>query len=208
MLTDEVHTSQDVQAKRKTECLDENTKVCPRCGATLFRDMHVCYGCLYDFDATQRKSFLATNGYIDTENDMSSKKECIPTGRVEMQNISEKPSSHSLPDSADDTIDLSEVYTPRDAEVEIITASMEVRREIPIEGITIGRDSDNDVILRDRTVSRHHLRIIPDVSGVLALNQGATNPALCNGVPILDSTHVALGDSIEICGVRLKVVNK
>ena len=29
------------------------TKVCPRCGARLFRDMHICYGCLYDFDHPQ-----------------------------------------------------------------------------------------------------------------------------------------------------------
>ena len=25
------------------------TKTCPRCGEELFRDMDVCYGCLYDF---------------------------------------------------------------------------------------------------------------------------------------------------------------
>ena len=25
------------------------TKVCPRCGARLYEDMNICYGCLYDF---------------------------------------------------------------------------------------------------------------------------------------------------------------
>lgn len=28
------------------------TKSCPRCGATLFADMDVCYGCLYDFSTS------------------------------------------------------------------------------------------------------------------------------------------------------------
>lgn len=28
------------------------TKVCPSCGATLFADMNICYGCLYDFTKT------------------------------------------------------------------------------------------------------------------------------------------------------------
>lgn len=27
-------------------------KTCPRCGAKLFDDMNVCYGCLYDFEKT------------------------------------------------------------------------------------------------------------------------------------------------------------
>ncbi len=25
------------------------TKLCPRCGAELYADMSICYGCLYDF---------------------------------------------------------------------------------------------------------------------------------------------------------------
>ena len=28
------------------------TKTCPSCGATLFADMDICYGCLYDFTKT------------------------------------------------------------------------------------------------------------------------------------------------------------
>lgn len=31
-------------------CGEGTTKTCPRCGAKLFADMDVCYGCLYDFN--------------------------------------------------------------------------------------------------------------------------------------------------------------
>lgn len=41
------------------------TKVCPRCGATLFSDMDVCYGCLYDF--TSNHDGDASRWYFGTE---------------------------------------------------------------------------------------------------------------------------------------------
>lgn len=31
-------------------CEAQTLRTCPRCGAKLFEDMNVCYGCLYDFD--------------------------------------------------------------------------------------------------------------------------------------------------------------
>ena len=33
----------------RNESVEYETKICPRCGAKLYADMNVCYGCLYDF---------------------------------------------------------------------------------------------------------------------------------------------------------------
>ena len=38
------------------------TKRCPRCGATMFADMEVCYACLYDFTRTPAPPRLPTLG--------------------------------------------------------------------------------------------------------------------------------------------------
>lgn len=36
------------------ECEARTLRTCPRCGAKLFEDMDVCYGCLYDFNQADR----------------------------------------------------------------------------------------------------------------------------------------------------------
>ena len=40
-------TDLDMTCEKGAHC---EFKACPRCGATMFEDMSVCYGCLYDFD--------------------------------------------------------------------------------------------------------------------------------------------------------------
>ncbi|WP_028263314.1 hypothetical protein [Atopobium fossor] len=47
----EIQVEDKVQTQTKT-VTNEHTKVCPSCGATLFADMDICYGCLYDFTKT------------------------------------------------------------------------------------------------------------------------------------------------------------
>jgi len=46
--------------------LAQRTKVCPRCGATLFADMDVCYGCMYDFSRDPaRRDVLVLDAPLD-----------------------------------------------------------------------------------------------------------------------------------------------
>ena len=208
MFTDELHASQNMKYGKATEYLTGETKICPRCGAILFKDMDICYGCLYDFNAALNKTFLATNGYLGDNEQTPTSRESDYTYDAAARSMTNNTQESALSGSADDTIDLSEACLCGSAEIRIISAALEISCEVPIEGITVGRESDNDVILRDRTVSRHHLRILPDTSGVVALNQGATNPANINGVPILESVHVVPGGIIDICGTQLEVVKK
>ena len=42
-----------------------NTKVCPSCHSTLFADMDVCYGCLYDFNRVSQAPLLVCPEQLD-----------------------------------------------------------------------------------------------------------------------------------------------
>jgi hypothetical protein len=78
-------------------------------------------------------------------------------------------------------------------------------REIPIgAGITIGRATDNDLVLRDERVSRHHGRIAGRRGTLLYADLGSTNGTEVNGERV---TEVVLGpgDQIRIGASTLEV---
>lgn len=70
----------------------------------------------------------------------------------------------------------------------------------------MGRGDDNDVILRARSVSRHHVRLFSSAAGAVVEDQGATNPALVLGSPLTGSRTLKLGDVLDIGGTRLTLV--
>ncbi|MDD3485371.1 MAG: FHA domain-containing protein, partial [Atopobiaceae bacterium] len=90
--------------------------------------------------------------------------------------------------------------------VRVETDDMDVTCRIPADGLAVGRGDDNDVILRARSVSRHHVRLFPSAAGVVAEDQGATNPALVLGSPLTGSRTLKLGDVLDIGGTRLTLV--
>jgi serine/threonine protein kinase len=59
-------------------------------------------------------------------------------------------------------------------------------REYPVYWgrVTIGRDTDNDVVIPDRQVSRHHALIQCGSRGCTVTDRGSTNGTLINGVRI------------------------
>ena len=78
-------------------------------------------------------------------------------------------------------------------------------REVPIgAGITIGRATDNDLVLRDERVSRHHGRIAGRRGTLLYTDLGSTNGSEVNGERV---TEVVLGagDRIRIGASTLEV---
>ena len=78
-------------------------------------------------------------------------------------------------------------------------------REIPIGvGLTIGRATDNDLVLRDERVSRHHGRIAGRRGTLLYADLGSTNGTEVNGQRV---TEVVLGpgDLIRIGASTLEV---
>lgn len=59
-------------------------------------------------------------------------------------------------------------------------------REYPVYWgrVTVGRDTDNDIVIPDRQISRHHARIQCGSQGCTVTDRGSTNGTLVNGVRI------------------------
>ena len=70
--------------------------------------------------------------------------------------------------------------------------------------VTVGRAEDNDLVLADPEVSRHHARLEPDGQGWRAVDLGSTNGTWVNGVR-LNAATIAVGDEVAFGGVRYTV---
>ncbi len=78
-------------------------------------------------------------------------------------------------------------------------------RVVPIgSGLTIGRATDNDIVLRDERVSRHHGRVTARRGTLVYIDLGSTNGTDVNGARV---TEVVLGagDVIRVGGCVLEV---
>jgi hypothetical protein len=69
---------------------------------------------------------------------------------------------------------------------------------------TVGRADDNDLVLADPEVSRHHARLEPDGQGWRAIDLGSTNGTWVNGQRLSAATIVA-GDEVTFATVRYTV---
>lgn len=159
-------------AAEKNEAAGYRTKECPRCGARLYADMEVCYGCLYDF------SREASAGRARVT---------LPTEAVD----------------EDATLDLSGARAGQSTErvgMLMRTPSVDVWMEVPEQGVVIGREPGNDVVLHSRAVSRSHLRLVPTPDGMEASDLGATNPTRYQGRDLRETVVVPYGDTIDVCG--------
>lgn len=59
---------------------------------------------------------------------------------------------------------------------------------------TIGRDSENDIVLAARTVSRCHAMLLRDGGSVLLIDLESTNGTFVNGAAVLPDQPVRLAD--------------
>lgn len=78
--------------------------------------------------------------------------------------------------------------------------------EIGSGGLTIGRAEDNDLIVRDGGVSRHHGRIVGRRGTLIYLDLGSTNGSRVNGEPVREvvlgvGDRLQVGDTILVVGV-------
>lgn len=160
--------------KRKSTCLE--TKICPRCGAELYADMNVCYGCLYDF----------SRGALRTPN--------IPLSLLAEE------------DGPEDTVNLAAaVAEPLTERVGMMmrTSSVDMWIAVSDEGVSIGRAPENDVVLHSPAVSGRHLSITPTPDGMEVSDLNSTNPARYHGREIHGRVIVSYGDTIDVCGCIL-----
>lgn len=152
------------------------TKVCPRCGAELYADMNVCYGCLYDFTRDAPRPAVPE----------------LPLGEPE--------------DERDETLDLgagASSGVTEEVGMLLRTPSVNLWVGVSARGVLVGRGSKNDIVLNSRAVSRSHLRLVPTPDGMEASDLGATNPARYQGRDLRGTVVVPYGDTIDVCGCAL-----
>lgn len=166
-------------------------KACPRCGATMFEDMSVCFGCLYDFNRGPSKitadvtasgcegvvARLDPDATLDFGDGLASANVCVGC------------------------LDRESRYAIR-----VCAGDLEVECPVFPTGMSVGRDSENDIVIRNRSVSREHLMLMPTESGVLVSNLGATNPASVDGSLLLGEALLNPGQSVDVCGVKIGVL--
>jgi len=190
-------------------------KVCPRCGATLFTDMNVCYGCLYDFSHTQPSD----SGNLpplqeEEEKRLEETHPTAPLPQAMVNTVHEQAASTPEPeedDETDTTLDLSAAQKALREEEEqkkyylrIHGDAFDTHVPIPEDGLDIGRAPDNDVVIHQRSVSRHHLHIVPAGEMLEVEDRHSTNPATLEGRPIKDSVQISVGDIVELGSIQLQ----
>jgi pSer/pThr/pTyr-binding forkhead associated (FHA) protein len=74
--------------------------------------------------------------------------------------------------------------------------------------MTIGRDSDNDIVLESISVSRCHAVLVCKPAGLLLVDLESTNGTLVNGVPALPDEPIRLvgGDELQFGQVVVRCV--
>jgi len=74
------------------------------------------------------------------------------------------------------------------------------QREIEISRtpFTLGRQGDNDLVLLDTRISRHHARIIKDNEGYLLEDAGSRHGTFANGIQVTGSQRLKQGDQIGL----------
>ena len=204
-------------------------KTCPRCGAGLFSDMDVCYGCLYDFKGGGQRS----GAQYDTSEDVFFEE---PGGEAEM----EEPGLDEVWGSLDELWEDEDVWSdatqvaggpprasasgtargggPSDTLVlhpiadeagapwiRVCGPGLEVSCVVSAAGMTLGREEGNDLVVSAQAVSRRHLAIERCRGGAFVRDLGATNPALLNGRPLAGTCRLVVGDVLELRGSGVTV---
>ncbi len=79
-------------------------------------------------------------------------------------------------------------------------------RRVVVEGgnLTIGRATDNDCVVRDGRVSRHHGRISGRRGTLVYADLGSTNGSRVNGLPVTEVV-LGVGDRLEVGDTALVV---
>lgn len=167
------------------------TKVCPQCGQVLFEDMDVCYGCLHDFTHEVDVRSLG-----------------LPVTLLEDEQVCPEEEATDAPASGaehlrDDAACRLRVPGQGIWRIRVESKDVSLTVPLPATGLMVGRLPTNDIVLHSRSVSRHHVLIVPMSRGVQVIDQGATNSAVLKGREVTSSMEMRDGETLEVCGVQL-----
>ncbi len=79
-------------------------------------------------------------------------------------------------------------------------------QHIPIrDAVTIGRQADNDLVIADDGLSRHHARLAVQGETLVLTDLGSANGTRVNGVPVVGSQMLRPGDLVELGGTAIRL---
>lgn len=80
---------------------------------------------------------------------------------------------------------------------------------VPLTGmLSIGRAADNAIQLDDRSVSRHHARVLAGTDGAFVEDAGSTHGTFLDGRPVGGRTRLHDGARLQLGHVELRVVGR
>jgi hypothetical protein len=196
-------------------------KICPKCKAVTFDDMDICYGCLYPFRSvsissecifSMSEATLSSNILKSSQNssvvgaDISDMSSGVSQGSLRAGELDERATIElqtRVIDHAKHTAGLPSMDRAACQSHFILRTSGEDDREILLsesEGFVcmIGRSSENDIVIRDLSISRQHARL-SFLGGIFYVEDlNATNFTFLDGVPLLEKRHFMPGEVLRI----------
>jgi putative ABC transport system ATP-binding protein len=79
-----------------------------------------------------------------------------------------------------------------------------IARAIGSEGLTFGRNSENDIVLKDLAVSRAHSKIVPQADGFALVDLDSTNGTFLNNQRVTDAHLLSNGDRLRIGHIEFR----
>ncbi len=76
------------------------------------------------------------------------------------------------------------------------------------KSITLGRQGDNDIILKDPFVSKHHFQIVEDEDEFFLEDLNSANGSYLNGEKVQDAIKLKNGDKLTIGNIEFLFVNR
>jgi class 3 adenylate cyclase len=95
-----------------------------------------------------------------------------------------------------------------DAEIEVVSGDSSIQTVHVREILTIGRNSDNNLTLKDEVVSRNHALIRREGGDYIIVDLGSANGTFLNGQPVTNAIKIRSGDEIRMGGTILRFHRK
>jgi hypothetical protein len=77
--------------------------------------------------------------------------------------------------------------------------------EVPESGLSVGRESGNDLVVPDDLVSRRHLRLTPSAGGLVVEDLGSSNGTYVSGIRVAEPMLAPAGGIIQLGSTILRV---
>jgi len=74
--------------------------------------------------------------------------------------------------------------------------------------LSVGRSSDNDIVIRNPYVSKHHLKVSLDEDNYFVEDLKSSNGSMLNGNPLEDVSIIKNGDIIKVGEIELMFIHR